>query len=216
MIEQRDYQGYIYDDEFPAENWLLNLLKACKQYHADGAVGPVNCHFDEEPPKWIVRGKFWHRPTYPTGLIIDGEKGRTGNVLLKRELFADNREPFQPEFHAGEDQEFFSEMIEKGHSFVWCNEAVAYEVVPPERWKRSFILRRSLFQGSFAPLDRTFSMVRLIKSAIAIPAYLAIMPFVAIMGHHRFMALSVKLAYHIGMVLSYLGIRIIREPYVTN
>jgi len=47
-------------------------------------------------------------------------------------------------------------MIERGHAFVWCNEAVVYEVVPPVRWRRTFMLRRALLRGKVSPLDPTF------------------------------------------------------------
>ena len=211
-----DYVAFIDDDEFPAENWLLNLLKTCKQYNVDGAVGPVNCHFDQEPPKWIVKGRFWQRPTYTTGLVIDGKKGRTNNALVKRELFAGLKEPFRPEFRTGEDQEFFSHMIEEGHTFVWCNEALVYETVPPKRWERSFILKRSLLQGSISPLHRTFGLVRFAKSLIAVPVYAVMLPVAAILGQHRFMSLLVKLAFHLGAVLNCMGIKPVKQPYVTQ
>ena len=43
--------------------------------------------------------------------------------------------------------EISSEKIEQGHYFVWCNEAPVYETVPPERWKKSVILKRALLRG---------------------------------------------------------------------
>lgn len=211
-----DYLAFIDDDEFPTENWLLTLYEACRKYGVDGVLGPVKPHFDEEPPEWIRLGQFWQRPTYPTGTVIDGRKGRTGNVLLKRELFRAGEIPFSPEFRAGEDQDFFTRMIKAGRVFIWCNEAAVYEVVPPERWKRSFIVKRSLFQGSFSQLYRTFNVAELTKSVLAIPAYAAIIPFAAIVGQHQFMILSVKLAYHSGRVLASLGIKPIKGPYITS
>ena len=78
-----DFIAFIDDDEFPTRRWLLTLFNACNNYDVDGVLGPVRCHFDEEPPKWVVKGRFYERPTYPTGFVIDWTKGRTGNVLLK-------------------------------------------------------------------------------------------------------------------------------------
>src|SRR5271168_3970673 len=108
-----EFIAFIDDDEFPTKAWLLTLFKACREYKVDGALGPVKPHFDEEPPKWVVQGKFYDRPSYPTGLVIDWRKGRTGNVLLKRELFGAGGELFRPEFRVGEDQDFFRRLIEK-------------------------------------------------------------------------------------------------------
>ncbi len=211
-----DYVAFIDDDEFPTETWLLTLYEACQRYEADGVLGPVNPHFDEEPPKWIRLGKYWQRTAYPTGTIIDGRNGRTGNVLLKREVFPAGEEPFRPEFRTGEDKDFFTRMIEAGRTFVWCQEAVVYETVPPARWKRSFILKRSLLQGSVSPLHRTFGEARIAKSLLAVPAYAVLLPFAAIVGHHVLMNLLAKLVWHLGNVLSFLGIRVINVPYVTD
>lgn len=217
-IENADgnYVAFIDDDEFPIRNWLLTLFDTCRRYGVDGVLGPVNPYFDEEPPRWIRLGKFWQRADYPTGTTIHGMQGRTGNVLLKRELFQAGSEPFRPEFRSGEDQDFFTRMIDKGHVFKWCNEAVAYEVVPPTRWKRSFILRRSLMLGSLSILQQCFGAADLAKSILAVVVYAAILPFAAIAGQHRFMTFLSKLAYHSARILACLGIQIIKQPYVTS
>lgn len=211
-----DFVAFIDDDEFPAETWLITSFKACKQYGVEGVLGPVYRYFDEEPPKWIIKGKFWQRPSHPTGLVINGMMGRTNNALLKREIVAANKEPFRPEFRSGEDQDFFTRMINEGHVFIWCNEAVVHEIVPPKRWKRSFILRRSLLQGSMAPLRQTFSWRDFAKSVIAVPVYAILLPFAAMVGQHRFMILLTKLVGHLGKTLACLGIKVIRGPYVVD
>jgi glycosyltransferase involved in cell wall biosynthesis len=211
-----DYVAFLDDDEFPAQRWLRTLFEACEKYAADGVLGPVKRHFDKEPPGWILKGKFYERPTYPTGFVIDWTKGRTNNVLLKRQLFAAEAEPFRPEFRTGEDQDFFRRMIEKGHVFIWCNEAVVYEIVPPIRWKRTFMLRRALLQGTASVLHPNVGLLDIAKSVLAIPAYIAALPFALVLGQHRFMTLLIKLCDHIGRVLGYLDINAIREAYVTE
>src|SRR5437660_5557151 len=211
-----DFVAFIDDDEFPTKGWLLTLFKACNKYNVDGVLGPVRRHFDEEPPKWVVKGKFYERPTYTTGFVIDWRKGRTNNVLLKKRIFAAGTQPFRPEFRTGEDQDFFRRMIEKGHVFIWCNEAVAYEAVPPIRWKRTFMLRRALLQGTDSVVHPSFGTIDIAKSVIAVPAYMGALPFALVLGHHRFMTLLVKLFDHLGKLLALLGINPIREPYVTE
>jgi glycosyltransferase involved in cell wall biosynthesis len=211
-----DFIAFIDDDEFPAERWLLTLFQACGQYQVDGVLGPVKRHFDEQPPQWVIKGNFYERATYPTGFVIDWRKGRTGNVLLKSHLFPEDEQPFRPEFRNGEDQDFFRRMIEKGHRFIWCNQAVAYEVVPPIRWKRSFMLRRALLRGAMEPQTRGFGLRDIAKSAIAVPAYVAVLPFAAVAGHHKFMKLLVSLCDHLGKLLAVVGINPIRDQYVTD
>ena len=210
-----DFVAFIDDDEFPTRRWLLTLFKACDEFGVDGVLGPVKRHFDEDPPKWVVKGKFYERPTYPTGFVIDWRKGRTNNVLLKTRIFAASAQPFRPDFLTGEDQDFFRRMIEKRHAFVWCNEAVVYEVVPPVRWKRTFMLRRALLGGAVSVIEPTFGALAIAKSVIAVPAYTAALPFALVLGHHRFMILSVKLFEHLGKLLALMGIKPIRA-YVTD
>jgi glycosyltransferase involved in cell wall biosynthesis len=211
-----DFVAFIDDDELPTPRWLHTLFNACREYGVDGVLGPVKAHFDQAPPEWVLKGGFYDRPTYPTGLVIDGRKGRTGNVLLKRQIFTTGTLPFRPEFLTGEDQDFFRRMIEKGHVFIWCNEALAYEVVPPIRWKRTFMLKRALFRGAVTLAHPTFGVRDVAKSVIAAPAYAVALPFALVLGHHRFMTLLVKLFDHLGKLLALLGIKAIKEQYVTE
>jgi succinoglycan biosynthesis protein ExoM len=217
-IENADGQfvAFIDDDEFPTEGWLLALFTTCNDCNVDGALGPVKPHFDEQPPRWVVKGRFYDRPTYPTGFIIDWRKGRTGNVLLKKRLFETEAQPFRPEFRTGEDQDFFRRMIERGHVFAWCNEALAYEVVPPIRWKRTFMLRRALLRGAVSRVHPTSGALTTLKSALAAPIYAAALPVALVMGQGPFMSCSVRLCDHLGRLLASLGINPIRDPYVTD
>jgi succinoglycan biosynthesis protein ExoM len=210
-----DFVAFIDDDEFPAKRWLLTLFEACNRFGADGVVGPVRRYFDERPPKWILKGRFYERPTYPTGFVIDWRKGRTNNVLLKRRLLTSDVPPFRAEFRTGEDQDFFRRMIEMSCVFVWCNEADVYEVVPPMRWKRTFILRRALLRGTVSIAHPTFGWRDVAKSLVAAPVYLAALPLACLFGHHRFMILAEKLSEHMGRLLALLGINTVKEPYVT-
>jgi succinoglycan biosynthesis protein ExoM len=211
-----DYIAFIDDDEFPTKWWLLTLLAACEKYGVDGVLGPVRPYFSDGAPDWVRRGKFYDRPSYPTGLIIDWRKGRTGNVLLKRVVVKSSLQPFRPDFRTGEDQDFFRRMIEKGHTFVWCNEAVAYEIVPEIRWKRKFMLKRALLRGANSLAHPTFGVVDIAKSIIAIPAYTAALPFALLWGHHRFMTVLVKTFDHLGKLLALIGVKPVTEQYVTE
>jgi glycosyltransferase involved in cell wall biosynthesis len=211
-----DFIAFIDDDEFPTRRWLLTLFEACKEHHVHGVLGPVKPYFDEEPPKWVRRGNFYDRPTYPTGFVIDWRKGRTGNVLLTKRVLEGDAQPFRPEFLTGEDQDFFRRMIEKGHVFIWCNEAVAYETVPPVRCKRTFMMRRALLRGEIALRHPTFGMRDVAKSVVAVSAYSLALPFALALGQHRFMTVLVKLCDHLGKLLACLGIKPIKAAYVTE
>jgi succinoglycan biosynthesis protein ExoM len=211
-----DFIAFIDDDEFPTDRWLHTLFEACGTYGVDGVLGPVKPHFDQEPPRWVVKGKFYERQSHPTGLVIDWRKGRTGNVLLKRQVFLGLAQPFKPELRTGEDQEFFHRAIEKGHTFIWCDEAVAFEAVPPLQWKRTFMLRRALLRGASEPKTPNFGIRDVVKSLVAVPVYTVALPFAILGGQAPFMSLSVKLCDHLGKLLAVVGINPVAEPYVTE
>ncbi len=211
-----DFIAFIDDDEFPTQGWLLNLFETLTEYKVDGVLGPVKPHFDAAPPQWVIEGGFHDRPVDQTGTRLDWSKCRTGNVLLRRHLFGQPAQPFRPECLSGEDQDFFRRMIEKGHAFVWSNEAVVYEVVPVARWKRSFLVRRALFRGIFSLRNHDFPLRRILQSVIAVPAYGAALPLALVFGQARFMECVFKLSYHIGRLLAVVGVNPIRQPYVSE
>ena len=208
-----DYVAFIDDDEFlTSSNWLLTLFNAVQKYGADGACGAVKPHYEEGTPNWVVEGRFYDRRTYKTGSVIDWRKGITGNTLLKRQALQSSGDPFRPEFRTGEDQDLFRRLTGKGYRFIWCHEAIAYETVPPVRWKRKFLLRRALLRGGTSP----FGAQQVLRSLVAIPLYTAALPFALALGQSRFMILLVKLCDHLGRLLSLAGVHPIREPYVTE
>jgi len=211
-----DFIAFVDDDEFPSPYWLVTLFKAWKQHGVDGVLGPVRPYFLEGTPRWVVRGKFYERRTYPTGFVINWEQGRTGNVLLHRRVLAGSDQPFNPEFRAGSDQDFFRRMIEKGYVFIWCNEAVAYEVVLPARWKRGFMCRRALLSGADSSNHPSFGADEIAKSLVAVPTYAAALPFALVLGQDRFMRITIKLFSHLGKLLRVFGINAIPDPYVTD
>jgi succinoglycan biosynthesis protein ExoM len=211
-----DFIACIDDDEFPQQDWLLNMFKACAQYGVAGVLGPVKRHFDNKPPDWVIKGNFYERPTHETGFVMQWVESRTGNLLLNSQLFSDGEPPFRPEFRAGEDQDFFRRMTGKGHVFIWCNEAVVFETVPPIRWDRTVLLKRALLRGATTVLHPTFGGTSITKSIIAVPLYTAALPFAFLLGQHRFMPLLVSLFDHLGKLLAILGINPIKEQYVTE
>ena len=211
-----DFVAFIDDDEFPVKEWLLTLFKTISEHRVDGVLGPVKPHFDDGAPQWIISGGFYDRPVHPTGMVLRWSKCRTGNVLLKSDLFAGDALPFNPECLSGEDQDFFRRKIENGHTFIWCHEAPVYEVVPAVRWRRGFLVRRALFRGIFAQRNHGFQPLRLLQAVISAPVYAVVLPVALAFGQARFMACVFKLSYHVGRLFAFFGFNPIRRPYVSD
>ncbi|HET7104301.1 MAG TPA: glycosyltransferase family 2 protein [Terracidiphilus sp.] len=209
-----DFLAFIDDDEFPIRNWLQTLLKLCTSSNIGGALGPVIRHFDEKPPRWLERSRFYVRRVLPTGTPVEWHEARTGNVLINRKVLRDDPAPFRPEFRAGEDQDFFRRKIEEGWKFVWCAEAEVFESVPPARWRRRYLLRKALLRGATAGLHT--SLRGIAKSVIAVPLYALALPFALLGGQHHFMTLLVKICDHLGKLLILVGINVVPEEYVLD
>jgi succinoglycan biosynthesis protein ExoM len=207
---------FIDDDEFPDKQWLLKLHEAAERGDVDGVLGPVKSYFDEKPPDWVIGCKFFDRPGHPTGYAMEWKEGRTGNVLLKKRLFVPGELPFNPEFHRGGDTDFFRRMAGKQRLFIWCDEAVVYEVVPPDRWTRAFMVKRALLRGSITIKTPGFEVRSVGKSLVAAAAYSVALPFAFLLGQDRFMNLLVRLCDHLGKILAFVGIDPVRSPFVTD
>jgi succinoglycan biosynthesis protein ExoM len=204
-----DFAAFIDDDEFPTERWLVHLFQAMHHYQADGALGPVEPHFEVELPDWVRRIGLFHHPHYKTGYLLNWNETRSGNVLLKRSLVESEDNLFDPSFAThGEDKDFFKRLIRKGHKFIWCDEAVAYETQPPERLTRKYQLRRALLRGSIAYSHAPAKTRAVLTSVVAFGLYTAALPFLQISGHHNFMKYLIKDCDHVGRILACLGYKV--------
>jgi glycosyltransferase involved in cell wall biosynthesis len=213
-----NYVAFIDDDEYPVADWLLHLYKTVLSFKVDGVLGPVKPHYPDNVPKWLIKSKLCERPTYKTGTILHWGDTRTGNVLLKKEIFYNPKNRFDAEHGrtGGEDVEFFKKMSEQGKVFTWCDEAPAYEVVPPERWEKEFYTQKLLRIGGLVGekirkrdtfLKRIYS---LIKSSGWIAVLSAFLPFAYLLGQHIYIRFITKIMYNYGLIAGYMGRTIIR------
>jgi len=207
-----DFIAFIDDDEFPVERWLLELFTTCQTRNVAGVLGPVRPYFDSPPPPWLIKGRFCERPEHPTGTVMEGSKCRTGNVLFRRALIAGDTEPFKREFGTGgEDVDFFLRMNARGHVFVWCNEAPAYETVPPSRWTRRYMINRALLRGRINLKLKEARLRRVAESCVAVPVYLLVLPFTLLFGQHVFMRFAIRFCDHFGRILTVLHMNPVGE-----
>lgn len=212
MYARGDAIAFIDDDEFPPGNWLFLLQEALAEHEVSGVFGPVRPHFDSVPPKWVIRGRFYERPEHQTGFVMPWRECRTGNVLIRREIIQGIGTVFDPKFGAGaSDIDLFRRLMNLGHKFIWCNEALVNEVVSPNRWKRSFMIKRALLRGKISLLHPGNRLPAVLTSLIAVPAYGFALPFIQLFGHHNFMKYLVKFFDHLGRLLAWLGLNPVQE-----
>ena len=208
-----DFIALIDDDELPSKTWLCALFSTYEKTQADGVLGPVLPYFPDDVPDWFKKsGIYDFRKRHPTGSKLHWGECRTGNALIRRQVFESLPGPFREEFGTGgEDQDFFRRAVEQGCEFVWCDEAVVHEIIQPSRYDRRVLLSRALLRGRDTFKHRRNRRRNLAKALIAVPVYSLALPFFLLGGQHRFMKLANQLTSHIGLLLACVGLNPMRH-----
>ncbi len=148
LSKDADFIAFIDDDETAHKRWLAELLVAQEKYSADVVAGPVLPKFPEQPPDWIVTGKFFVRPQYITGEPV--KYVGTGNVLIRNSLLKKVKGPFEEKIglQGGGDILLFCKLHQQyGAHMVWANDAIAEEHIPLSRVRVSWLLKRHYRNG---------------------------------------------------------------------
>jgi succinoglycan biosynthesis protein ExoM len=145
--------------------------------------------------------------------VLHWKQTRTGNVLLRATVIRNHGLRFDPSYGSGgEDVDFFRKAAQAGNTFVWCEEAPVYELVPEPRLRRSYHLKRALLQGRVSlrySTERPSVNERLGVAAKALTAavlYTTALPFLFLAGEHLGMKYLIKDCHHISRLGAMLGI----------
>jgi hypothetical protein len=101
--------------------------------------------------------------------------------------------------------------MEKGFKFIWCDEGIAYELVPPSRCTRKYLLRRALLRGSNFSKHPTDRIKNGAKSLIAVPIYALSLPVLLLFGQPVFLRYLIKLFDHFSRLLAYAGLPVVTQ-----
>jgi hypothetical protein len=139
-------------------------------------------------------------------------------VLVKRDVFERDGLSFDERMTTGgSDQEFFRQAMKKGRRFVAVAEAPVYEVVPPERWTKSYWLRRALVNGFNSHAyskDRLHGPawgLQFIRLSVSAGICLAVLPIAACAGTHRLMQFLERGLHHLSRLCAMLGIELVKK-----
>jgi succinoglycan biosynthesis protein ExoM len=147
--------------------------------------------------------------------LLNWEQTRTSNVLLKKDVFDRYGTCFDETFRTGgSDKAFFRHAIGLGFRFIAAAEAPVYEIMPPERWSKSYFVRRALVNGFNAQKNmsgehnKLKTTAAILKSAIAVPVYAVSAPVCACLGTHVLMSCMEKGFYHLSRLAAVFGIEL--------
>jgi succinoglycan biosynthesis protein ExoM len=204
---QADYVAFVDDDETVCSTWLHELLNTMHSDQADIVFGPVTSVFPPDAPAW-AHTQFKPAP-YVTGQTM--QNGATGNVLIKSSALNAEVQHFDPSFGltGGEDTDFFYRMHLAGRRIVWCEEAMVFEPVAPERltlrwmWRRGFrggqTFRRIVVSKYPAYRKPLWFMVKCTQIVIVALA----LPLLRMTSYRIYVALSVRMAGALGQLSHY-------------
>jgi succinoglycan biosynthesis protein ExoM len=145
-----EYVAFIDDDEIPEFGWLDELHKARERFGADVVAGAVVTDFPPGTPAWFQGSGVMNseQPNLDTGASMAW--CATSNVLVARRVFESIPNGFDSRFDVtgGEDTHFFARAQVAGFRIIWTNEARVRELIPLQRTRTRWILRRAARTGN--------------------------------------------------------------------
>jgi hypothetical protein len=105
-------------------------------------------------------------------------------------------------------------MTESRRTFVWCDEAIVSEIVPPTRWNWRYLFRRALLRGRNGKYFA--DVLSVVKSLVALPLYCLILPFLWLGGKHLFVRYLMKIGDHAGLLMGVFGLKLLGDKYLAG
>jgi glycosyltransferase involved in cell wall biosynthesis len=213
-----EYVVFIDDDEVPEPGWLNQLHDARQRFGADVVAGVTIAEFPPGTPGWFRKSGVMssEQPKLETGASMMW--CATGNTLVAYSVFESIPEWFDVRFDAtgGEDTHFFSRAHTAGFRIIWTNDARVRELIPLQRTKTSWILRRAARTGNNKALiaievlrSPQVIAVRMVKAA-AMLVIGASLTGLGVCRRDRGLALRglQRCAEGAGTILGFLGVRL--------
>jgi len=146
LENKADWIALIDDDSIARPDWLRKLYKACKDYKADVANGPVHQIFEKQPPRWSELRDL--RMNKKLAERLTGEELQyipTNNVLMASRIVQQDGLglAFEEKLVSGaEDLDFFLRANKAGAMLIWVADAFVDETVPASRVTNYRLLSR--------------------------------------------------------------------------
>jgi succinoglycan biosynthesis protein ExoM len=145
LLLNPDFIDFIDDDEYVGTDWLNELVKTIINCNADAVRGPVIAVAEETVPEYVWI--WFNRERYPDRSQI--YSFTTGNLILRRSSFQKYNVWFDNRFNStgAEDSFFGSQLLTRGATIFWSENAITYETIPKDRTSIYWIMKRK-FRGA--------------------------------------------------------------------
>jgi len=210
LKEDPTYLLFIDDDEFVTSEWLSEMVKTIQINKGDMVMGPVDSKLDDSVPDYI--STWFKRPDHENNSRVYFI--RSGNLIINAKFLQDSDLRFDSRFNStgGEDSYFGIQMIKKGATIYWAANAVAYEIVPADRSRISWLFQRYYNGANIFTYILTVEKLRfkVVKKALVSILYIGIglisLPLILLPLKRRYWGLF-KMAEGFGGISGLLAIR---------
>ncbi|WP_420317655.1 glycosyltransferase [Ekhidna sp.] len=162
------YLAFIDDDETASPDWIEELYQSIVKYDAQIVAGKVEYQIPEDCPNWIKERDFYGLKYHKTGDRVTSAS--TNNVMYFLPFILQHNVYFDEKLNetGSSDTQFCHRLIRKGGKAIWCEEAVTYEIVPPQRLTKSYILERAFKTGFTTHLRNVIRFGKMLASVISL------------------------------------------------
>jgi succinoglycan biosynthesis protein ExoM len=139
---------FIDDDETPEPGWLRAMIETYLATHPTAVAGRVVTRLPHDAPPWVSQGGAFDRPRRTRGQLMS--EAATNNLLVDVDGIRRLGLSFDERFGltGGSDSMFTLQLTRRGGTIRWAEDAVVIEQEDPQRFTRSWALRRAFRFGN--------------------------------------------------------------------
>lgn len=152
LAESAEFDALVFldDDEVATDGWLATLVARHRLTGADAVAGRVRTDFPSDTDPWVRASGAFRRPAREDGQLLN--EAATNNLLLDLGTVRRLGLRFDESFGltGGSDSLFTRQLVARGGTIRWAQDALVVELEDRERFNRSWVLMRVFRFGNTA------------------------------------------------------------------
>jgi len=192
------------DDDYPEEEWLVELVNAAEKYKADAVHGPRFLYIDENSI-WLTQVSSKRTDGQEIRMFATNNYFVNLNYLKKRDMWFD----MQFNFVGAEDSDLSLRMHKSGAKIVWTNKAILNEIERDDRTTFKVLIKRTVartYSGILLHKKHDPSVMhRMYHTMLRLIRRIIVFPFSIFLGKKKFMHQLVKVTSSIAELYYLMG-----------